>query len=96
MKKMGNNIIIGVDHGYGYIKSASTIFKSGVEELPIKPPFTEDILELKNRTFVVGQIRNDRSQKCDPCRRTSLLVLFRTKGSIQGIFVKKENIELFL
>ena len=59
MKKMGNNIIIGVDHGYGYIKSASTIFKSGVEELPIKPPFMEDILELKNRTFVVGQIRNE-------------------------------------
>jgi len=56
---MGNNIIIGVDHGYGYIKSAGTIFKSGVEELPIKPPFMEDILELKNRTFVVGQIRNE-------------------------------------
>lgn len=59
MKKIGNNIIIGVDHGYGYIKSANTIFKSGVEELPMKPPFQEDILELKNRTLVVGQIRNE-------------------------------------
>ena len=30
MKKSGENIIIGIDHGYGYIKTASeNIIKSG-------------------------------------------------------------------
>lgn len=57
MKKQGNTIIIGIDHGYGYIKSAGTIMKSGIEEYPIKPPFTEDILEVDRQVFVAGQIR---------------------------------------
>lgn len=59
MKKHGTTIIIGIDHGYGYIKSAGTIMKSGIEEYPIKPPFTEDILEVDNQVFVAGQIRDE-------------------------------------
>lgn len=59
MKKIDNKIVIGVDHGYGYTKSASTIVKSGIEEYPIKPPFNEDILEFNRRVFVAGQVRNE-------------------------------------
>ncbi len=59
MKKQGENIIIGIDHGYGYLKSASSITKSGIEEIPVRPPFDEDILETDHRVFVVGQIRTE-------------------------------------
>lgn len=59
MKKINKDIIIGVDHGYGYMKTAGTIMKSGIEEYPVKPPFLEDILEADRRVFVVGQIRNE-------------------------------------
>lgn len=59
MKKMNQNIVIGIDHGYGYIKSAETIIKSGIEAYPVKPPFDEDILEYNRQIFVAGQIRNE-------------------------------------
>lgn len=59
MKKQGENIIIGIDHGYGYLKSANSITKSGIEEYPVRPPFDEDILETDRRVFVVGQIRTE-------------------------------------
>lgn len=59
MKKFGEYTILGIDHGYGYIKSANTIIKSGIEEVPIRPPFDEDILEYNRRTYVVGQVRSE-------------------------------------
>lgn len=59
MKQSGNNTIIGIDHGYGYIKSASTIMKSGIEEYPITPPFDEDIFKIGNQVFVAGQVRTE-------------------------------------
>lgn len=59
MKKLGDNTIIGIDHGYGYIKSASSIFKSGIEEVPFRPPFDKDILESSHRVYVAGQIRGE-------------------------------------
>ena len=60
MKKSGENIIIGIDHGYGYIKTASeNIIKSGVEAIPVRPPFDEDIFEIGSRVFVAGQNRSE-------------------------------------
>jgi plasmid segregation protein ParM len=59
MIKKNNKIIIGVDHGYGYTKTAKTIIKSGIEELPIAPPFTDDILSYNGNIYTVGQKRNE-------------------------------------
>ena len=59
MLKKGDKTIIGIDHGYGYIKTAQTIMKSGIKELPIAPPFTEDLLEFNGNTYVVGQTRTE-------------------------------------
>lgn len=61
MLKKGDKTIIGIDHGYGYIKSAQTIMKSGIKELPIAPPFTEDLLEFNGNIYVVGQTRTEHS-----------------------------------
>lgn len=59
MIKKNNKIIIGVDHGYGYTKTAGTILKSGIEELPIEPPFPEDILTYDGNVYTVGQHRSE-------------------------------------
>lgn len=59
MLKKNNRIIIGVDHGYGYTKTVETIMKSGVEELPIEPPFNEDILIYNGDIYAVGQVRTE-------------------------------------
>ena len=59
MKKQGDSTIIGIDHGYGYIKSANSIIKSGIEAVPFRPPFGEDILEVSQRVYVAGQIRGE-------------------------------------
>ena len=59
MLKKYNKIIIGVDHGYGYIKTAETILKSGIQELPMEPPFSEDILTYNGNIYAVGQRRNE-------------------------------------
>lgn len=60
MKKIKDTTIIGVDHGYGYTKTAHTITRSGIQEFPFKPPLSdEDILEVNKQIFVVGQIRNE-------------------------------------
>lgn len=59
MLKKNNRIIIGVDHGYGYTKTVETIMKSGVEELPIEPPFNEDILIYNGDIYTVGQVRTE-------------------------------------
>lgn len=59
MLKKNNKIIIGVDHGYGYTKTAENIMKSGIEEMPIEPPFNEDILMYNDNIYTVGQIRTE-------------------------------------
>lgn len=59
MLKKNNKTIIGIDHGYGYTKTASNIIKSGVERLIIAPPFNEDILEYNGEVYAIGQRRNE-------------------------------------
>ena len=59
MIKKNNKTIIGVDHGYGYIKTAKTITKSGIEEMIIEPPFNEDILVYGGSVYAVGQHRTE-------------------------------------
>ena len=59
MIKRNENFIIGVDHGYGYIKTSSTIMKAGIEELADMPPFKDDILVFNDRVFAVGQNRTE-------------------------------------
>jgi len=62
-KKKDNAIIIGIDHGYGFMKTASNIMKSGIKEVPVVPPFAHNILEYGNRVYVVGQCRQNHEVK---------------------------------
>ena len=55
MKKLDDAIIIGVDHGYGNIKTANHIFKAGIVGYDHEPLFTADMLVYGGRYYVIGE-----------------------------------------
>ena len=48
-------IIIGIDHGYGNIKTAEHIFKSGVISHDLEPLFTDNLLVYGGKYYTIGE-----------------------------------------
>jgi len=46
--------IIGIDHGWSYMKTAKEVFASGVKEISTEPAFFDDILEYKKKFYKIG------------------------------------------
>ena len=55
MKDFKNKVIIGIDHGYGNIKTANHIFKTGVMEYDTEPLFTNDMLVYGGKYYTIGE-----------------------------------------
>ena len=55
MKDFKNKVIIGIDHGYGNIKTANHIFKTGVMEYDVEPLFTNDMLVYNGKYYTIGE-----------------------------------------
>ena len=55
MKQYKNRIIIGIDHGYGNIKTASHIFRTGVLHHDNEPLFTKDMLVYDGKYYTIGE-----------------------------------------
>ena len=55
MKRINDAVIIGVDHGYGNIKTANHIFKAGIAGYDHEPLFTGDMLVYGGRYYVIGE-----------------------------------------
>ncbi|MCR5610331.1 MAG: ParM/StbA family protein [Clostridiales bacterium] len=55
MQKNNDAIIIGVDHGYGNIKTANHIFKAGIAAFDHEPLFTGDMLVHGGKYYVIGE-----------------------------------------
>ena len=47
-------VIIGIDHGYGNIKTAHTCFRTGVTAYDKEPTFKSDMLILEDRYYIIG------------------------------------------
>ena len=55
MNYLNNNpIIIGIDHGYGNIKTAYTCFRTGVTSHDREPTFKNDLLIYENKYYTIG------------------------------------------
>ena len=54
MKKIGNKLIIGIDHGYGNIKTANCCFPTGVMKSDSEPTFAGDLLVWNGKYYSVG------------------------------------------
>lgn len=51
----GDVAVIGVDHGYGNIKTAGCVFPTGITAHEKKPYFTENLLVYEGHYYTVGQ-----------------------------------------
>lgn len=54
MKNKNGIYIIGVDHGYGNIKTANCCFPTGVEGSDAEPTFKNDLLIYQGRYYQIG------------------------------------------
>lgn len=54
---MSKDYIIGIDHGNGFIKTAGSVFASGVEEYKVEPPMLDGVLKYQDSFYVVGENR---------------------------------------
>ena len=48
-------IVIGIDHGYGNIKTASSCFRTSVKAYDTEPTFTSNMLIYKGRYYIIGE-----------------------------------------
>ena len=55
MKKLNNKIIIGIDHGYGNVKTANHCFKTGIIGYDNEPLFTKNMLVYDGRYYLIGE-----------------------------------------
>ena len=59
MSFINTPIIIGIDHGYGNIKTAHCCFKTGVTEYDTEPTFKSSLLTWNGRYFLIGEEHKD-------------------------------------
>ena len=55
MKSFNNKIIIGIDHGYGNIKTANHCFPTGITAHDSEPLFTKDMLTYNGKYYLIGE-----------------------------------------
>ena len=55
MKQFKEKLIVGIDHGYGNIKTANHCFKTGIMGYDAEPLFTKDMLEYGGRYYLIGE-----------------------------------------
>ena len=55
MKQLGNLRIIGIDHGYGNMKTANHCFKTGILAYESEPLFTADMLVYEDKYYLIGE-----------------------------------------
>ena len=55
MKTIHNTKIIGIDHGYGNMKTANFCFPTGITTYDHEPLFTADMLVYGGRYYLIGE-----------------------------------------
>ena len=52
---INGKIVIGIDHGYGNMKTRHFVFKSGVKAYDYMPPLADTVLEFEGKYYVIGE-----------------------------------------
>ncbi len=55
MKHYNNFLIVGIDHGYGNIKTANTVTPTGITKLDAAPTFTKNTLFFEGSYYLIGE-----------------------------------------
>ncbi len=53
MKRYKNFLIVGIDHGYGNIKTANTVTPTGITKLDAAPTFTNNTLFFNGSYYLI-------------------------------------------
>ena len=55
MKRYNNLPVVGIDHGYGNIKTANTVTPTGITKLDAAPTFTKNTLYYDGSYYLIGE-----------------------------------------
>ena len=55
MKSYRDTMIIGIDHGYGNVKTAGCCFPTGISAFDDEPVFKDNLLIYRNRYYLIGE-----------------------------------------
>jgi hypothetical protein rflaF_11384 len=55
MKRYKNFLIVGIDHGYGNIKTANTVTPTGITKLDAEPTFSKGVLFYEGCYYLIGE-----------------------------------------
>ena len=55
MRKFNEMYVIGIDHGYGSMKTANCCFKTGLLAYDAEPLFTGDMLVYDGKYYLIGE-----------------------------------------
>lgn len=55
MKHYNDIVIVGIDHGYGNIKTANTVTPTGIMKLDTEPTFTDSVLFYEDSYYRIGE-----------------------------------------
>lgn len=55
MKRINDKFIIGIDHGYGNIKTANCCFEAGLLKFDNDPPITRNMLIYRGNKYLIGE-----------------------------------------
>ena len=55
MKNSNDSLILGIDHGYGNIKTANKTFGAGVYVSDTEPAFKENLLAWNGKYYTIGE-----------------------------------------
>ena len=54
MKKFNEMVVIGIDHGYGNMKTANCCFPTGIMKSDTEPTFVGDLLIWNDKYYSIG------------------------------------------
>lgn len=55
MKRYNDFLIVGIDHGYGNIKTANTVMPTGITKLDGEPTFSKNTLFFEGNYYLIGE-----------------------------------------
>lgn len=55
MKNYNDFVIVGIDHGYGNIKTANTVTPTGITKLDAEPTFSKGVLFYEGNYYLIGE-----------------------------------------
>lgn len=55
MKHLNNIVIVGIDHGYGNIKTANTVTPTDITRLDSDSTFPKDVLFYEDSYYLIGE-----------------------------------------